>query len=198
MATSTMLSVTLVDVLALAGATHGAEATLSAALTAIELITAVDLHTFVFAAREALLALGMHTTPLWFRQLHALAFVTSESLLALPPTLAAMHRVAVQVHARPILAAGESLLALRMHPTPLRLRQLLAFAFVTPEPRLALLPTLAAMHRVAVQVHALLVAAAGFLKMASRALRGPPAPIPVRLILLVLLILLHHEPTLTS
>ena len=111
-ATTTMLSVTPKDVLALAGTTHGAETTLSATLAAIEFVTSVELHTFVFAAGGTLLAIGVYPASLWSWQLLALAFITSVSRLALLPTLAAMHRVAVQVHTRFIIAAGGTLHAL--------------------------------------------------------------------------------------
>ena len=160
-ATTTMLSVTPKDVLALAGTTHGAETTLSATLAAIEFITSIELHTFVFAAGGTLLALGVYPASLWSWQLLALAFITSVSRLALLPTLAAMHRVAVQVHTRFVIAAGGTLLALGMYPASLWYWQLLALAFITSVSRLALLPTLAAMHRVAVQVHTRFVIAAG-------------------------------------
>ena len=159
-ATTTMLSV-FQDVLALAGTTYGAETTLSATLAAIEVITSVELHTFVFAAGGTLLALGVYPASLWFWQLLALAFHTLESRLALPPTLAAIYRVAVQVHTRFIFAAGGTLLALGVYPAFLWFWQLLALAFHTLESRLALLPTLAAIHRVTVQVHTRFVFAAG-------------------------------------
>ena len=191
-ATTTMLSVTPKDVLALAGTTHGAETTLSATLAAIEFITSIELHTFVFAAGGTLLALGVYPASLWSWQLLALAFITSVSRLALLPTLAAMHRVAVQVHTRFVIAAGGTLLALGMYPASLWFWQLLALAFDTSESRLALLPTLATMHRVAVQVHTFL-AAAGFPKLATPAMRVLPAVITV---VRRLLLLLHQEPTL--
>lgn len=191
-ATTTMLSV-FQDVLALAGTTYGAETTLSATLAAIEVITSVELHTFVFAAGGTLLALGVYPASLWFWQLLALAFHTLESRLALLPTLAAIHRVTVQVHTRFVFAAGGTFLALFVYPASLWFWELLALAFNTSETRLALLPTPAAMHRIAVQVHTC-YAAAGFLKMVTPALRGPRAPITVGF---RLLFLLHQEPTLT-
>ena len=147
-ATTTMVSVIPIDVLALAGTTHGAETTLSATLAAIELITSVELHTIVFTAGETLLARGVYPASLW--QLLALASDTLESRLTPLPTLAAIRRVAVQVHTRFVLAAGGTLLALGVYPASLRFWQLLALASDTLESHLTLLPTLAAVRRVAV------------------------------------------------
>ena len=134
----------------------------------------------------------MYPASLWFWQLLALASDTLESRLTLLPTLAAIRRVAVQVHTSFVLAAGGTLLARCVYPAFLRYWQLLALASDTLESRLALLPTLAAMQRVAVQVHTCR-AAAGFPKMVTLALRGPRAPNTVGRRLL----LLHQQPTLT-